>query len=89
MNRHFKDAMYYARRTAESTYDGLRFEADPYVDEVLDRYYDYRGIERPAEPSRVEMIQAELDELPNRATVEAREVAQTVRHRIGGQQSQQ
>lgn len=88
MNRHFKDAMYYARRTAESTYEGIRVVADPYVDEALERYYDYRGIERPSEPSRVEMIQMELDELPNRATVEAREVAQTVRHRIGGRRSQ-
>lgn len=89
MNRHFRDAKYYARRTAESTYEGLRFEAEPYVEDALERYYDYRGIERPAEPTRVEMIQAELDELPARATDEARDVAQTVRHRIGGRQSQQ
>lgn len=81
--------MYYARRFAESTYEGIRVAADPYVDEVLERYYDYRGIERPTEPSRVEMIQAELDELPARATDEARDVAQTVRHRIGGRRSQQ
>lgn len=89
MNRHFKDAMYYARRTGESTYEGLRVVTDPYVDEVLERYYDYRGIERPSEPSRVEMIQAELDELPDRAADEARDVAQSVRHRIGGRRSQQ
>lgn len=81
--------MYYARRTGESAYEGLRMAAEPYVDEVLDRYYDYRGIERPTEPTRVEAIQAELDELPNRATVEAREVAQTVRHRIGARRSQE
>lgn len=89
MNRHFKDAKYYARRTAESTFEGLRSEAEPYVDEALERYYDYRGIDRPSEPSRVETIQAELDELPARATHEARDVAQTVRHRIGGRRSQQ
>ena len=81
--------MYYARRTGESTYEGLRMEASPYVDEALERYYDLRGIERPTEPSRVEMIQAELDELPERATVEAREVAQTVRHRFDARRSQQ
>lgn len=89
MNRHFRDAVYYARRTGESAYEGIRVEADPYVDEVLDRYYDYRGIERPTEPSRVERLQTELDELPARATMEARDVAQTVRHRIDGRRSQQ
>lgn len=83
MNRHFNDAMYYARRTAESIYNGLRDELEPYVDEATERYYDYRGIEQPEEPTRIALLQSELDDL------EAREVIQTVKHRFGGKRSQQ
>lgn len=89
MNRHFNDAMYYARRTAESIYNGLRDELEPYVDEATERYYDVRGIEQPEEPTRIELLQSELDELEDRASGEAREVVQTVKHRFGGKRSQQ
>jgi len=89
MNRHFSDARYYARRTAESAYDGLREELEPVAQEALDRYYDYRGIERPAEPSRLDQLQSELDELEGRAEGEAREVIQTARQRLGAIRSGQ
>lgn len=83
MNRHFSDARYYARRTAESAFDGILEELEPYVEEATERYYDYRGIERPAEPTRLEQIQAELDELEARAEGEAREAIETARQRLG------
>lgn len=84
MNRHFSDAAYYARRTAEATYDGLREELTPVVEDVKHRYYDYRGIEPPAEPTRIEVVRTELDELESRAEGEAREAIETARQRLGG-----
>lgn len=82
MNRHFNDAAYYARRAATATFHGLKEELEPAVEEAKYRYYDYRGIEPPAEPTRVEQLQAELDELEERAEGEAREAIQTARERI-------
>lgn len=89
MNRHFSDARYYARRTAESTYDGLREELEPVVEEALDRVYEYRGVERQAEPTRIEHLQAELDDLEERAEGEARDAIQTARQRLGAIRSGQ
>ena len=88
MNRHFNDAKYYARRTGESLYTGLRQELEPYLDEAAGRYYDYRGIERPTEPTRIEQLQLELDQLEERASGEAQEAVQSVRQRIGGKRNQ-
>lgn len=83
MNRHFNDARYYAQRAAESAFEGLQEELDPYVEEARARYYDYRGIEPPEEPTRIEQLQAELDELESRAEGEAREAIETARQRLG------
>lgn len=83
MNRHFSDAAYYARRTAESTYDGLREEFGPLYDEAREQYYDYRGIERPEEPSRIELLQTDFEAFEERAEDEARAAIETARQRLG------
>lgn len=70
MNRHFRDARYHARRTAEELYAGLEMELDPVRERVEARIDDYRGVEEPEpEPTRTERV---------------RKVGSNARDRLGG-----
>ena len=78
MNRHFSDAWYYLRRAGEHAATGLKEELAPVEDRIRERF----GLERPPEPSRLEMIQAELLELEQRAEGEGKRAIHDARERL-------
>ncbi|MFC4408601.1 hypothetical protein [Haloarchaeobius iranensis] len=70
MNRHFRDARYHARRTAEELAAGLEMELEPVRERVGARIDEYRGVEEPEpEPTRTERV---------------RRVGSNARDRLGG-----
>jgi len=52
MNRHFTDARYYARRTAEEVAAGVREELEPVAATLRERA-DTDDVEEPTEPAGV------------------------------------
>lgn len=50
MNRHFRDARYHARRTAEEFLAGVEMELEPVRERVEARVAEYRGVEPEPEP---------------------------------------
>jgi len=77
MNRHFRDAWYYARRTAGHLWRGLREELRP----IERRLRAATGRERE-EPTRSERWRAKLRATESKAERGARRAARRVRERV-------
>lgn len=58
MNRHFRDARYHARRTAEELVAGVDMELEPVRERVAARVAEYRGVEPEPEPTRTERVRS-------------------------------
>jgi hypothetical protein len=75
MNKHFEDAQYYLKRAGETAAEGIKTELDP----LADRVKDIAGIDDEPEPSRVEKLRGELEELQERAEGETKEAIRNAR----------
>jgi molecular chaperone GrpE (heat shock protein) len=78
MNKHFEDARYYLSRATEHAKEGILEELEP----VENRFRELSGREEEPEPSRLEKIQAELQELERRAEGETKNAIADARERI-------
>ncbi|WP_280586664.1 hypothetical protein [Halorubrum sp. Boch-26] len=81
MSKHFEDARYYLGRAAEHAKAGVVEELEP----VEARVKELVGVEEEAEepePSRLDRIQADLQQLEERAEGEAREAVASARERV-------
>ena len=59
MNKHFEDTRYYLKRAAQTTRAGLGEELEP----LRSRVSALRGRDEEVEPSRVDWVRQEFDEL--------------------------
>jgi hypothetical protein len=75
MNNHFEDAQYYLKRAGETAAEGVKEELEP----LADRVKEVAGIEDEPEPSRVEKLRGELEELQERAEGETKEAIRDAR----------
>jgi len=78
MNKHFEDALYYLGRAGEHTKEGALEELGP----LEERFRELTGREEEPEPSRLEKLQADLEELEERAEGEAQTAIANARERI-------
>ena len=78
MNKHFEDAMYYMGRAGEHAKEGVMEELEP----LEDRFRELTGKESEPEPSRLEQLQNDLQELESRAEGEAKTAIADARERI-------
>lgn len=78
MNKHFEDAQYYLKRAAETAARGITEELEP----LRERFNDMVGGDDEPEPSRVEQIRADLEELSGRAEGDAKEAIDKARARL-------
>jgi predicted nucleic acid-binding Zn-ribbon protein len=78
MNKHFEDAMYYMGRAGEHAKEGVMEELEP----LEDRFRELTGKESEPEPSRLEQLQEDLQELESRAEGEAKTAIADARERI-------
>jgi hypothetical protein len=78
MNNHFEDALYYIGRAGEHAKEGVLEELDP----IEARFRELTGREEEPEPSRLEQLQEELQELERRAEGEAKTAIADARERI-------
>lgn len=69
MNKHFEDTRYYLKRAAEHAKAGVEEELEPLQEKVQGLV----GEEEEPEPSRVEQLQNDLQDLEKKAEGEARE----------------
>jgi len=77
MNRHFRDAWYYGRRTAKHLWRGLRQEFRP----IERRLRAATGREKE-EPTRTERLRAKARATESKAERRARRAARRVRERV-------
>jgi hypothetical protein len=78
MNKHFEDALYYMGRAGEHAKEGVMEELGP----LEERFRELTGKEEEPEPSRLEKLQGELQELEARAEGEAKTAIADARERI-------
>jgi molecular chaperone GrpE (heat shock protein) len=78
MNKHFEDAMYYIGRAGEHAKEGVLEELEP----LEERFQELTGEEAEPEPSRLERVQDDLEDLESRAEGEARTAIEDARERI-------
>ena len=79
MNKHFEDARYYLKRAAETAKLGVTEELEP----LRERFEAIRGTEEEElEPTRVEKLRAELEELEKKAEGEAKEAIGEARSKL-------
>jgi molecular chaperone GrpE (heat shock protein) len=78
MNKHFEDAQYYLKRAGETAAEGVKEEIEP----LADRVKDVAGIEDEPEPSRVDRLREDLEELQERAEGETKEAIGNARERL-------
>lgn len=78
MNKHFEDARYYLGRATEHAKEGLKEELEP----VEERFRDLTGREKEPEPSRLEKIQGDLEDLETRAEGETKKAITNAKTRI-------
>ncbi|GAB6861841.1 hypothetical protein ACFR97_11085 [Haloplanus litoreus] len=78
MNKHFEDALYYMGRAGEHAKEGVMEELDP----LEERFRELTGKEQEPEPSRLEKLQDDLQELETRAEGEAKTAIEDARERI-------
>lgn len=80
MNKHFEDTRYYLRRAAETAAKGLSEE----IEVVEGRFRELTGRDADVEPSRIEEIRGELEQLQERAEGEVREAISRAWERLAG-----
>jgi gas vesicle protein len=68
MNKHFEDARYYLKQAGKKATKGVKEELEP----IEERFRELTGRETEPEPSRLETIRNELDELQERAEGETK-----------------
>ncbi|MFD1633731.1 DUF7553 family protein [Haloplanus ruber] len=78
MNKHFEDTLYYIGRAGEHAKEGVLEELDP----LEERFRELTGNETEPEPSRLEQLQDDLQELETRAEGEAKTAIEDARERI-------
>ena len=78
MNKHFEDTRYYLGRAKETAAQGLREE----VAGIEQRFRELTGREGEPEPSRLDSIREDLQELEQRAEGEAREAIAEARAKL-------
>ncbi|MBV0924648.1 hypothetical protein KTS45_10605 [Halomicroarcula limicola] len=79
MNRHFEDTRYYLERAVETASKGVRAELEP----VETRVRDLIGVEREAEPDRVERVKRDLTDLQTKAGERGERVIADAREKVG------
>jgi hypothetical protein len=79
MNKHFEDARYYLKRAGKTATRGVKEELEP----VEERFRELTGKETEPEPSRLEAVKADLNELQEKAEGEAEEAIADAREKIG------
>jgi predicted nucleic acid-binding Zn-ribbon protein len=78
-NKYFEDTKYYLKRAAETAKRGVEEEIGP----LQDRVQELIGEEEPEpEPSRVEQLREDLNELQTRAEGEAKKALNDARDRL-------
>jgi hypothetical protein len=78
MNKHFEDARYYLNRAADTAKEGVKEELEP----VRDRFREATGREEDPEPTGLEKVQGQLEEIEGRAEGEARRAITSAKGRI-------
>lgn len=78
MNKHFEDTRHHLNRATETATRGVREELAP----IEERVRELTGREKEPDPSRVEKIRGELEEVQARAEGEAREAIAEARARL-------
>jgi len=78
MNKHFEDARYYLKRAGEHTTEGLKEELEP----IEERVRTLTGREAEPEPTRLERVREELQDLERRAEGEAKAAIGQARERL-------
>jgi molecular chaperone GrpE (heat shock protein) len=78
MNKHFEDALYYIGRAGEHAKEGVMEELEP----LEARVQELTGEEPEPEPSRLDKLQADLQELESRAEGEAKAAIGDARERL-------
>ena len=76
MNKHFEDTRYYLKRATETATQGVKEELEP----IEERFREMTGREK--EPSRIERIRADIEELQGKAEGEAREALVDARAKL-------
>jgi gas vesicle protein len=79
MNRHFKDAQYYVKRAGKHLKKGITEELEP----VEQRLRELTGRTEP-EPTGLDKVRKELEEVEERAEDEAKRVVSKARRRLRG-----
>ncbi|ERH09515.1 MAG: hypothetical protein J07HX64_01272 [halophilic archaeon J07HX64] len=80
MNKHFEDTKYYLKRATETAKRGVEEEIGPLQDRLQELI---GGEEEPEpEPTRVEQLREDLNELQTRAEGEAKEALNDARDRL-------
>jgi predicted nucleic acid-binding Zn-ribbon protein len=80
MNKHFEDTLYYLGRAGEHAKEGVMEELDPLEERV--RELTGSDEEEEPEPSRLQKLQDDLQELEARAEGEAKTAIADARERI-------
>jgi gas vesicle protein len=79
MNKHFEDTRYYLKRAAETAKRGVTEEIEP----VRERVREVTGQEEEeVEPSRVDELRNELEELEEKAEGEAKSAIGDAREKL-------
>ncbi|WP_135820938.1 DUF7553 family protein [Halostella litorea] len=78
MNKHFEDAQYYIKRAGEQAKKGVSEELEP----VEERFRELTGREDEPEPSRLDKVREDLEEIEKRAEGEAKEAVADARERL-------
>lgn len=84
MNKHFEDTRYYLKRAGEHAKAGVKEELKP----VERKVHGLLGEEEEPEPSRVEKLQNDLQELEDKAEGEARERIAEAKEKIKAYRSE-
>jgi len=80
MNKHFEDARYYMNRAVDTAKEGVKEEMEP----VREKFQQTVGTEEEPEPepSGLEKIQDQLEDIEGRAEGEARRAITSAKGRI-------
>jgi len=78
MNRHFEDTQYYVKRATSEAKRGVVAELEP----VKERIAGIAGTEDEPDPSRLDSIKSDLEEMQGRAKGEASDAIGTARERL-------
>ena len=78
MNKHFEDTRYYLKRAASEAKRGVTEELEP----IQERVQAMTGGEEEPEPSRLEAVRADLEEIQGKAEGEAKEAIADARDRL-------